>query len=300
MTLLRGIDISGQEHDANLLNGVDFVFLKATQGDWEDVTFNGTGTWDGKRYFRFLDVQSSDAIAGAFHFLIRTDKSPTPELQAARFYNAIRRANTGILDGVLCAVMVEHALTWRSVPREDDVKRFIEEWQRLAGNHPLFIYTNAPYWLAQVKFDLRRYDHVYLWLAYWTDTSGDINTLRPMLPQDAWTRRIGGLTPTIIQFTSQARAGETRVRGNLYRGDKSSLARMAWPQIPKPSATTAYKQRWESHPVFPKPDPDPKTRRKLFTASVVIGSAAIVLAFAFGAWWIGRKRIAPIFENENE
>lgn len=294
--MLHGIDISGHQHDA-ISPLIPFVFLRATQEEWEDVTFNGTGTWNGERYFLLRKALLSGAVVGAYHYLIARG---SPELQAAHFVNAIRRANNN-LDGILCAVVVEHSEMYRSMPNADHVHRFITEFQRLVPNHPLFVYTNTLYWQSHVKMDLRIYKNVYLWLAWWTDTSGDIMSMRPMLPTDAWTRRIGGLQPTIIQFTSQARSNGVRVRGNLFNGTRQQLQQLTMPPPPSiPIATSAFKDRFQSYPVTKRIAPDPKTKTKLLTGSVVVGSIAIVVAVALIALKLGQEKWSGIFEEYDE
>jgi len=196
--------------------------------------------------------------------------------------------------------MVEHSQLYRSLPNAKHVREFIEEFQQLAPNQHLFIYTNTAYWQSHVKMDLRNFKHVHLWLAWWTDTSGEIGTMRTMLPSDAWSRRIGGLIPTIIQFTSQARVGDVRVRGNLYDGDIRSLQRLALPALPEPIATLAFKDRFRS-PVARVPiAPNPKTKTKLVTGSVVLGIVAIVIAAALVALSLGKERWAGIFEENDD
>ena len=299
--MIRGIDICMYQSDIDATRLPDFVIIKATQDDWEDVTFNGSGTYDGRRRFLFRDAVAQERIVGAYHFLHHGNVSGGE--QALIFVRALKRANNAHCDGALCVLFVEHDVKRKSLPNSKDVSSFIETFKRLVPNQALIIATNAPYWSSHIRLDLQRYDDVYVMLERWTDASGQIDSLSPMVPDDWWNIDIGGRKPSLIQFTSQARVGNVRTDGILYRGDRASLARLAEVSIPftrtRPNAPMP--DRLRTPRFVPRQASDRDDRKRagkttLVTAASLLGAFAVILAFAFVAWR-GTNIREPIFDD---
>lgn len=298
--MLRGVNISQYQAYIGiraLAAQTEFVFCRASYGSTEDIIFNGTGTHDGMRRFMFHEVRDYGMVPGAYHFLMHSDSD-----QALTFVRAVKSANDAHVDGALCAVVVEHDIKRKSIPNADDVRRFIERFQELCPMQPLFICTNAPFWAAHIKVDLQRYDNVYVWLERWTDASGEIDTLDPMMPYEWWDAKIGGRTPTIIQFTSQAYVSGTRVFGNLYRGDRKSLERLAQVALPftlrKSQGSLPVKvPLFQPQTARSNDVPKDAGRTTLVQVGALLGVASIVGAIGIMVWASGRGVAEPIFDR---
>lgn len=301
--MLRGFDINMHQSDIDLLGTpVHFVIIKATQDDWEDVAFNGSGTYDGRRRFLFRDAVAAGLIVGAYHFLHHGNASGSE--QALTFVRALKRANDAHCDGALCVLFVEHDVRRNSIPDRKDVQGFIERFKRLVPNQPLIIATNAPFWGSKIRLDLQQYDDVYVMLERWTDTSGNLSTLVPMVPDDWWDIDIGGRKPVMIQFTSQARVASVRVDGILYRGDEASLKRLTDVTLPfvRTVRKPAMPERLRTPRYEPRKAGDRDERKRagkttILTTASILGVLAIVGAFAFVAWR-GTNIREPIFEGD--
>lgn len=302
--MLRGFDINMHQSDIELrlIAGVDFAIVKATQDDWEDVAFNGSGTYDGRRRFLFRDAQRAGFIVGAYHFLHHGNVSGSE--QALTFVRALKRANDAHCDGALCVLFVEHDIQRKSIPDRKDVQSFIERFKRLVPNQPLIIATNAPFWGSKIRLDLQQFDDVYVMLERWTDTSGNLSTLVPMVPDDWWDIDIGGRKPILIQFTSQARVADVRVDGILYRGDAASLKRLTDVTLPfvrtppKPALPGRLRtSRYEPRKAGDRDERKRAGKTTILTVASVLGVLAIVGAFAFVAWR-GTNIREPIFESD--
>lgn len=288
--------------ELRLVTDVDFAIVKATQDDWEDVAFNGSGTYDGRRRFLFRDAQRAGFIVGAYHFL-HHGNVPGSE-QALTFVRALKRANDAHCDGALCVLFVEHDIRRKSIPDRKDVQSFIERFKRLVPNQPLIIATNAPFWGSKIRLDLQQFDDVYVMLERWTDTSGNLSTMVPMVPDDWWDIDIGGRKPILIQFTSQARVADIRVDGILYRGDRASLLRLTEVTLPfvRTPRKAALPDRLRTPRYEPRKAGDRDDRKRagkttFVTVAGILGVLAIVGAFAFVAWR-GTNIREPIFEGD--
>jgi hypothetical protein len=190
----------------------------------------------------------------------------------------------------MCAVTVE----FHGLPNRAKLVSFIERFQELAPKQPLFIYSNTQYWAAKINLDLRNYDDVYVWLARWTDTSGEIGDMNTFITDDIWEMKLGGRRPTMIEFTSQAFVKGTRVRGTLFRGDHLFLHRLTQVSFPKPSRRAIPAAAGRIIPRTPLPTPNGRISREkrmttLVTVGIGLGIAAIVGAGALVAWNYGHK-----------
>jgi hypothetical protein len=299
--MLRGVDIQQSEIDIGLralVSRADFAICRATQGDFEDVAFNGTGTYSGIRRFLFHEIRDNGLVPGAYHFLTRSDSD-----QALTFVRALKAANHAHADGALCVLVVEHDMKHGSIPIADDVQRFITRFQELCPMQPLFVMTNTTFWGSRIKVDLQAFDNVYVWLQKWSDTSGEIDAINPRIPSEWWDTKVGGRKPTLIQFTSQAFVDGTRVFGSVYRGDRKSLQRLAEVALP-----STLRQSRKVVPYLPVPGYRPtrasdtdvakeKGRTTILAAGALLGVAAIVGAVGIMVWANTRDFSEPIFDD---
>lgn len=119
MSYLRGVDISHWDtvEMPELVNAVDFVICKATQGQ---------ANVDPCFYDRFEYLERVGKLKGAYHFIDGTD----PYTQARHFHDC-----TKVFHGSFIPIV-----DWEeyngSIPNQEHVSLFVEEYFRLARVYP--------------------------------------------------------------------------------------------------------------------------------------------------------------------
>jgi lysozyme len=192
---LPGIDISHWQGtidwDAVAADGVEFAFIKATEGgDYVDPRF--AANWAG--------AQRAGVIRGAYHFYRpQTDAMA----QAAHFLSTVQLAqgdlppvlDVEVTDGRSAAMIAAGVRTW------------LQEVERATGHRPI-LYTRASFWTGQMGSGFGGYP---LWVAHYGVSS-------PSIPAEwsGWT------------FWQHSDAG--RVNGisgdvdlNWFNGDRQAL-----------------------------------------------------------------------------
>ena len=233
--------------------GGDFTIAKLTQDDYQDSA--------GPRLIR--EAEAAGLIPGAYHFLIEPGAGKragyrngagalSAEAQARRFVAQAKLANGGTLSGLICAVDLERLnrtsmdgttrRSFGSSPNASHARAFVAEFHRQAPGHPILVYTTASYLRGA---DLSRWTQpTRLWLASWTVSSENQIGGRHGIPESRWRSRVGGITPTIVQYQSGSHGG--RAGG-------------VWSDLNASNLTPAQLRELLTRPkVAPAPDPDPE------------------------------------------
>jgi hypothetical protein len=300
--MLRGIDLSMHQVAMSaeaLARQADFAICHVLDDTSDDVTFNNTGRYNGRRYNLFRSVKILGLVPGALWTLTRGNA----RLQALRYIRTVKLANDGQIDGTLCVLDVQFHV--RDAPNTQDVREFIRTFQEQIPQYPLIIYTNSNYWALKINLDLRSYVNIHTWLARWTDASGQLGKVNPMVPSDWWDTRIGGIKPCMIQFSSQVFIGDVRSFGTLYRGTRKSLLRLATRAMPR--ARIPITSRTSISPLYtrqktPKTLPlEPEKRWKrttLITASGVVALVVAMASISLLVWRVQATKFEPIFPSD--
>lgn len=114
--------------------GHSFAFCKLTDG-----TSYGWVTWGRAN---LLEVRAAGLIPGAYHWLAPGRDGAA---QARYFVSELNKA--GGIPGTVCALDVEKEPDG-TFPTFDVVRAFVGEWRRLAGAHPLVVYTGRWFWAS--------------------------------------------------------------------------------------------------------------------------------------------------------
>lgn len=228
--MIRGIDISAAQADFTAATipkakaaGCRFVIVKATQAGWTDGQF--------RRLLGF--ARAAGMVLGAYHFLIEPGThghAPSAAAQARAYVAAVKAANGGTLDGILCCLDVEPFQD--STPSWADVRAWVAAFRKLAGNdRPLFVYTRAGVWGAFKNPRIRPAlgNRTYLWSADWTVKAGG-----------AWGRGYGGLKPLMHQHGPFPGLRPDIVDGDVFNGTVAQLKAYTRPKevAPEPPVET--------------------------------------------------------------
>ncbi len=155
---LPGIDVShwqgAIDWDAVAADGVEFAFIKATEGgDYVDPRF--AANWSG--------AQRAGVVRGAYHFFRpQTDAVA----QAEHFLRTVQLApgdlppvlDVEVTDGRSAATIAAGVRTW------------LQEVERATGRRPI-LYTRASFWTAQMGSGFGGYP---LWVAHYGVSSPNI------------------------------------------------------------------------------------------------------------------------------
>lgn len=211
----QGVDVSRYQGtidwSAVKKSGRSFAFVKATDGTSYGYT----------EYYlqNIAQVRAAGLIPGAYHWL---RAGPNGELRdpvgQARYFLSI----IGDPNGLLCAVDVEvlrsstGAIT--SKPDMRSVQPFADEFHRLAGPHPLFLYTGEWYWVGYIGNPPA--SHIGpLWHSEYDKTQADIANGPELDNYGGWG------AATIWQYTSSGTVAgiSGSVDLNLYYGTRDQL-----------------------------------------------------------------------------
>ncbi|MGH9211846.1 MAG: glycoside hydrolase family 25 protein [Acidimicrobiales bacterium] len=194
--MLSGVDVSHHQGAidwrAVARSGQAFAWCKASEGtSFRDSRFGPN--WAGTR--------ANGIVRGAYHFL-RSDSDPRAQ---ARHFLAV----VGELSGSMAALDVESSGASR--PTAAQARAFKGEFDRLAGGHPLVIYTGRWYWRG-VLGDPFGADLGPLWHSAYTSSPGAL--------YGGWPRF------TFWQYTQSGRCPGIpgNVDLNQFFGDRAALA----------------------------------------------------------------------------
>ncbi|WP_340376438.1 GH25 family lysozyme [Streptomyces sp. SS7] len=141
--LIKGIDVASHQSSTYDLTGVDFVFVKATEGTWYT---------NPKMAAQVSRARSAGVVVGFYHFL----RKGGAQAQAAYFVSKAEARPGEIL-----------ACDWESAPdgsapSSEEKDAFIREVARLAPGRRVVLYCNRDYWLNR---DRSSYAGHGLWIA---------------------------------------------------------------------------------------------------------------------------------------
>lgn len=226
---MLGADISHWQSDnGNIVRqlkrqGVGFLIVKATQGDFTDAMF--------PTYLR--QAKEAGMAVGAYHFLENPEYAGnTLPVQARTFVRAVERANGGNLDGV---IMVLDDEAYAGNPQPYHARQFANEYYKITNKRPLFIYTTSSRF---AHYDIPSFHGpVQLWLAWWTCNTNppgvscafaDGLKTKHRIPASFWQQKYNGKLPIIRQWTNGMRLKDgDQVDGNWTPYTRQELLRFA-------------------------------------------------------------------------
>ncbi|NEB04502.1 GH25 family lysozyme [Streptomyces sp. SID13726] len=141
---IKGVDVASYQSTTYDLKGLDFVFVKATEG---------TAYVNPKMPEQTKRARDAGLVTGFYHFL----RKGNPEAQAAYFVS-----KAGARAGEILACDWETAPNDGTYPSSAEKDRFIRECKRLAPEHRVILYCNRSFWLDH---DVTSYAGDGLWIA---------------------------------------------------------------------------------------------------------------------------------------
>lgn len=217
--------------------GYRFAVMKLTEGT--SISYlNSAKSW-------IPQIRQVGMVAGVYHWIGKGNGAG----QAQYFYNAVKAL--GGPKGLLIQLDCEDDAT------ETDVTNWVNEWKRLSGNYPFFIYSGYWWWKTRLwngtKWTPYLWDSRYL--SADTDTVSDNPvTFASRIPSDWWLPRYGGWKKTkILQFTSKGDAGSlgNNVDLNIFDGTMAELEALAGLEDDLPTAQEIADAVWAKQ--FPYP-----------------------------------------------
>lgn len=182
--VLTGPDVS---HHQGLVDwqqvagaGHDFAFVKATEG---------AGFVDSQFRRNWTGIAQAGMTRGAYHFL----RSGLTGAEQARHYLTV----IGDPTGALCCLDVERGADGTE-PGISHVRGFAAEFHRLAGTHPLVIYTGGWYWRDAIG-NPKGNDLGVLWHSEYESSQREIDDGPEGDSYGGWSRA------TFWQYTSSGR-----------------------------------------------------------------------------------------------
>ncbi|MEV1049674.1 GH25 family lysozyme [Streptomyces sp. NPDC049887] len=143
MPLINGVDVASYQSTTYDTTGLDFVFVKATEG----TTYSNP-----KMSAQVTRARSARLVVGFYHFL----RAGNPKGQAGYFVN-----RAGARPGEILACDWETAPDG-SYPSNAEKDAFLREVKRLAPANRVVLYCNRDYWLNR---DKTSYAADGLWIA---------------------------------------------------------------------------------------------------------------------------------------
>lgn len=140
---IKGVDVASYQSTTYDLTGLDFVFVKATEG---------TSYVNPKMAAQAKRARDAGLVVGFYHFQVRGN----PEAQAAYFLS-----KAGARPGEILACDWESSADG-TYPSNEEKDRFIKECKRLAPQHRTVLYCNRDFWLNR---DRTSYAGDGLWIA---------------------------------------------------------------------------------------------------------------------------------------
>ena len=200
-----GIDISNHQGDFPVAGaraeGYEFCWAKCSQGNWyEDPYF-------------FSNVSKSrecGMLPGAYHWL----EYGNGVAQARMFFNRCQQA--GMDQGLLIACDNESNADWATTVA------FFNEWNRLSGGHPMYMYSGAWWWQPRGWNGASLTP--LLWHSRYVSGSGTGAALYGLTNDSFWTPYYGGWgQATVLQYSSSGVVQGRAIDVNVFRGSIGEL-----------------------------------------------------------------------------
>lgn len=145
-TLLKGIDVASYQPDNFGVGGLEFLFVKATEGT----------TYTNPKMAKQAAVGRRGGLAlGFYHFLV----AGNVKAQAAYF---VDRCDSVAGDMLVCDWETPPAATGEKAASNAEKDAFVKEVKRLRPGHKVGLYCNRDYWLRR---DKTSYAGDFLWIA---------------------------------------------------------------------------------------------------------------------------------------
>lgn len=149
-----GCDLSHWDGEVNWVDlkksGVEFIFVKATQG---------TGYTDPKFEENWVTSKNYGFARGAYHFY---QPGKDPKAQAEYFLSVVKHAKGDIVP--VLDIEIAHGTDAQQLT--EDITVWINTVKEAIGRYPI-IYTDRGFWDKNITDD---FSHCPLWLAQWEDT----------------------------------------------------------------------------------------------------------------------------------
>lgn len=191
--------------------GIAYAFAKATEG--ANIT---DPQWPANR--DGMRALGDSFLPGAYHFL-RGD-APIAH-QVDHFLN-----QAGDVSGLAVALDVETRNGAERQATAADAERWVAEFKRRTGGHPVFGYYPRWYWDRTGREDLSFFDA--LWASHYVSGSGTPDELYSKVPA-SWWDGYGGQDVAILQFSSSGTVAgiDPPTDLNAYRGTLAELRALA-------------------------------------------------------------------------
>lgn len=178
--MIKGIDVSSYQSETYSTSGLDFVFVKATEG---------TSYVNPKQHRQAATARTAGLALGFYHFLWPGD----PEAQARYFVDKCASVHGDML-------VCDWETTQGGAPSNGEKDAFLRAVKQLRGDtHKIGLYCNRDYWLTR---DKTSYAADFLWIADPTAAG------KPRI-QAQWTfhqySTSGGLDRNVGRFDSRAK-----------------------------------------------------------------------------------------------
>lgn len=142
--MIQGIDVASYQGETYQTSGLDFVFVKATQG---------TSYVNPKMGKQAATARTAGLVLGFYHFLV------TGNVKAQAAYFVDKAAS---LQGDLLVVDWETDPTTKKAPTNAEKDAFLAELARLRPGHRVGLYCNRDFWLNR---DRTSKHGDFLWIA---------------------------------------------------------------------------------------------------------------------------------------
>lgn len=241
MPYLLGIDIYNGNSDnydmaAVKRDGIGFLIHKCSQG-W----LNGPGGWMDWKFVGAINRARAAGIelTGGYHWLLKGNGAA----QAQLFYASIARC--GGPHGMIAAVDVERNDWDQSLnPDAPTLTAFLDEWDRLTGRQPIFVYGASWYHDGYAQLGTQ-FCNRPLWWAGYSQRSypAPIGQLISDVTPSYFAAFGGWTSYAIRQWTSDGLVAGQQSDCNVFFGTAEQLRELTVPAgvTPPKRASTVYK-----------------------------------------------------------
>ena len=156
---IKGVDISNNNSISDLStlknNGVEYVYLKATEG----ATFK-----DSTSINRYNQAKSLGLKVGFYHFLVSTS---SPQDQAESFWNYVKDFNCDL------KYCLDVEKDWNGM--SNATIDFINHWNEISGGKELIIYTYSGFLSNFTQRAIDVIKDMYVWIANYRNDYEGVN-----------------------------------------------------------------------------------------------------------------------------
>jgi len=160
MFSIKGVDISNNNSISDLStlkdNGVEYVYLKATEG----ATFQ-----DSTSPTRYNQAKELGMKVGFYHFLVKTS---SPQAQAENFWNYVKDFNCDL------KYCLDVEKDWNGM--SNATIDFINHWNEISGNKELIIYTYSGFLSNFTQKAIEVIKDMPCWIANYRSDYAGVNT----------------------------------------------------------------------------------------------------------------------------